>query len=262
MTNIQTRRVGGGLCLIGDASQNLAVRFVAEVLRPQIQARVYCPSLPVLPENPVGRLSPTTSLHLCWTSVLCNHVCVALVAHSRVSALGMSKPIMGNKPCFCFCFCFYFSELSRQGCHFQEGYLRIFSVTLLQITCTCFPARVLVAVVFQQLSWKLIAGRNTKLPTTLRACNSRSGKCFVVRQKRHQQAGVATTTQRPRYQAKPLLCHDHNAFFVVSKSVIHTNATRSPGPSSIRRNGTSGGIQEVQQRQERGRSARKGKSKR
>ena len=37
---------------------------MAEVLWPQIPARVYCPPLPALPEIPVGRLSPTTSLPL------------------------------------------------------------------------------------------------------------------------------------------------------------------------------------------------------
>ena len=60
------------------------------------------------------------------------------------------------------------SELSHQSCPFQEGYLRIFSVTFVQITCTCFPARFLVTIIFQQLSCQLITGRNTKLPTTLR----------------------------------------------------------------------------------------------
>ena len=33
-----------------------------------------------------------------------NHLCVALAAHLRVSVLGMSGLITGNKPCFCFCF--------------------------------------------------------------------------------------------------------------------------------------------------------------
>ena len=60
------------------------------------------------------------------------------------------------------------SELSHQSGPFQEGYLRIFSVTFLQISCTCFPARFLVTIIFQQLSCQLITGRNTKLPTTLR----------------------------------------------------------------------------------------------
>ena len=61
------------------------------------------------------------------------------------------------------------SELSHQSCPFQEGYLRIFSVTFLQITCTCFPARFLVTIIFQQLSFQLMTGQNTSCPTTLRA---------------------------------------------------------------------------------------------
>ena len=105
-----------------------------------------------------------------------------------------------------------FSELSHQSCPFQEEYLRIFSVTFLQITCTCFPARFLVTIISEQLSCQLITGRNTKLPITVWACNSQPGKCFVVRKNQHQRVGVATTTQRPRNQAKPLLCHDHKAF--------------------------------------------------
>ena len=102
-----------------------------------------------------------------------------------------------------------FSELSHQSCPFQEGYLRIFSVTFLQIICTCFPARFLVTIIFQQLSFQLMTGQNTSCPTTLRAV---TGKCFVVRKRRHQRVGVATTTHRPRNQAKPLLCLDHKIF--------------------------------------------------
>ena len=35
-------------------------------------------------------------------AIFLKNATVALVAHSRVSALGMSKPITGNKPCFLF----------------------------------------------------------------------------------------------------------------------------------------------------------------
>ena len=100
-----------------------------------------------------------------------------------------------------------FSELSHQSCPFQEGYLRIFSVTFLQITCTCFPARFLVTIIFQQLSCQLITGRNTKLPTTLRGLQQLVGKMFCGQEKATPTGWCcnnnATTTQTGKTTSVP-----------------------------------------------------------
>ena len=100
-----------------------------------------------------------------------------------------------------------FSELSHQSCPFQEGYLRIFLVTFLQITCTCFPARFLVTIIFQRLSCQLITGRNTKLPTTLRALQQPVGKMFCGQEKATPTGWCcnnnATTTQSGKTTSVP-----------------------------------------------------------
>jgi len=136
------------------------------------------------------------------------------------------------------------SELSHQSCPFQEGYLRIFSVTFLQITCTCFPARFLVTIIFQQLSFQLMTGQNTSCPTTLPA-----GRENVLWSGKGDTNGLVLQQQRIDHAIRRNhFCALTTRFFVVSKSAIHTSAARSPGPSSTRRKGTSGEIQEVQQR--------------
>ena len=101
------------------------------------------------------------------------------------------------------------SELSHQRCPFQEGYLRLFSVTFLQITCKCFPARFLVTIIFQQLSFQLMTGQNTSCPTTLRA-----GRENVLWSGKGDTNGLVLQQQRIDHAigGKPLLCLDHKIF--------------------------------------------------
>ena len=105
-----------------------------------------------------------------------------------------------------------FSELSHQSCPFQEGYLRIFSVTFLQISRTCFPARFLVTIIFQQLSCQLITGRNTKLPTTLRGLQQPVGKMFCGQEKATPTGWCCNNNATTTQSGKTTSVHDHKAF--------------------------------------------------
>ena len=104
------------------------------------------------------------------------------------------------------------SELSHQSCPFQEGYLRIFSVTFLQISRTCFPARFLVTIIFQQLSCQLITGRNTKLPTTLRGLQQLVGKMFCGQEKATPTGWCCNNNATTTQSGKTTSAHDHKAF--------------------------------------------------
>ena len=94
----------------------------------------------------------------------------------------------------------------------RRGILGIFSVTFLQITCTCFPARFLVTIIFQQLSCQLITGRNTKLPTTLRGLQQLVGKMFCGQEKATPTGWCCNNNATTTQSGKTTSVHDHKAF--------------------------------------------------
>ena len=104
------------------------------------------------------------------------------------------------------------SELSHQSCPFQEGYLRIFSVIFLQITCTCFPARFLVTIIFQQLSFQLMTGQSTSCQQLFGPVTA--GRENVLWSGKGDTNGSVLQQQRIDHAigGKPLLCLDHKIF--------------------------------------------------
>ena len=110
----------------------------------------------------------------------------------------------------------------------------MFSVTFFTDCMCMFSSALSGQNVFPTTKFPTYDWSNHKLPATLRACSSWTGKCFVVRKGRHQRVGVAATTHRPRISA------------MATAIILSIEICCSYQYCSVP--GTSGEIQEVQQR--------------